>query len=356
MDKTTFYWKVLGRINIYSKKLYNSANDRLALKMSRVSAHRWRQKHARMRGGSVLNQKLLREIKEYSKSRFGSPKYWPWLATYTEIKGEFVEGWIPYDYYRFKLINELNIDAFSRLSGIKTFDHRLFDCQVIEPEAICLHNRIYHSGGTVVSKNNLIKLLKELNCEIVIKPDEGSGGNNIHFIHSDEITEKHIPTTGSAIIQKVVEQHHLLEKVNPSSINTFRVLSSINRDGKVEIKFVYLRFGVGGSRLDNISRGGGWVYIFPNGRADDCSYNLEGFELVRIHPDTKVEFSTLSFPFYDKILRLCEKSHQKIPHASLIGWDVFINKEGIPKLIEWNAKNPFFWPVEARYGPFFKKI
>jgi hypothetical protein len=45
-----------------------------------------------------------------------------------------------------------------------------------------------------------------------------------------------------------------------------------------------------------------------------------------------------------------------VPYAAIIGWDVFINEEGAPKLIEWNAKNPFFWPVEARYGPFFKSM
>jgi hypothetical protein len=295
MDRNTFYWKVLARGNMYGDRLYSYINDLMALKMSRVSAHKWRIKHVKERGHSVLNRKILKEIKEYSKARFGSENYWPWLATYTEIKGEFKEGWIPYDYYRFKLIGKLNIDAFSRLSGIKTFDNRLFDKDVIKPLAICLHNRIYQADGSVITGEILIKQLKELNCELVIKPDEGSGGKNIQFVHSENITKDQIPASGSSIIQKAVSQHYFLEKINPSSINTIRVLSCIDESGKVDVKFVYLRFGVAGSRLDNISRGGGWVYINPNGQADKCSYNLEGFEMVRVHPETNVKFSNLSF-------------------------------------------------------------
>ncbi len=355
MDSTTMYWKILSRFSIHGNQFHRYADEKLNLRMSRVNARRWRKQHVSVKENSVLNRKLLRDIKKYSQSRFGSEEYWPWLATYTEIKGEFADGWMPYDYYRFKFINEVNIDAFSRLSGIKTFDFRLFDGHVIKPEAISLRKRIYLADGRVVSIEYLISKLRELNCELVIKPDDASGGKNIRFVHSESFTKDHIPVNGSSIIQKAVSQHQLLEKVNPSSINTFRVLSYIDENGNVDVKFVFLRYGVAGSRLDNISSGGGWVFIYPNGNADDYSYDLEGFEKERVHPETKVKFSTLSFPFYDRIVKLCIESHQKIPYSALIGWDVFINEQGNPKLIEWNAKNPFFWPVEARYGPFFEK-
>lgn len=355
MNRYNILDKVLHRVKNFTKGSGYFIESKINYTRSRLDAHKWRKLHIKKNKRQVVDASLKRQIKNYCANRFGSAVYWPWIALYTEIRGEFKEGWIPYDYYRFKVVNKLNIDTFSRLSGIKTFDFRLFDRKVIEPEAVCLNNRTYQPDGTVISKDTLVKRLKALNCELVIKPDDGSGGKNIQFVHSKNITKNHFPVAESIVIQKALNQHYLLEKVNPSSINTFRVLSFINTEGKVEIKFVFLRFGVAGSRLDNISKGGGWVFIFPNGRADDYSYNLEGFELVQKHPDTGVKFSTLSFPVYDKVVQLCKECHRKIPYAAFIGWDVFITEGGEAKLIEWNAKNPFFWPVEARYGPFFKQ-
>jgi hypothetical protein len=51
------------------------------------------------KGKSVLINSIQKSTKEYSKLRFREKSYWPYLALYTEIRGEILKGWILYDYH-----------------------------------------------------------------------------------------------------------------------------------------------------------------------------------------------------------------------------------------------------------------
>jgi len=89
----------------------------------RKLAHSKRKKLVEKNGRCYVNNKIIKEIKEYSKEEFGSTAFWPYLALYTEIREEFVHGWIPEDYYRMQLINKYNPQSASLIIGFKSIDN-----------------------------------------------------------------------------------------------------------------------------------------------------------------------------------------------------------------------------------------
>lgn len=121
------------------------------------------------------------------------------------------------------------------------------------------------------------------------------------------------------------------------------------------VKFVNLRIGRGGSRVDNTSNGGIWVPVLKDGTVYNDGFDHNNKNVGSLHPDTGYRFSDLDLPYYDSVVDLCLRSHKSISFAALIGWDVCVLENGEVKLIEWNANRPGFWEVEAQQGPFSEK-
>src|SRR5699024_2011816 len=286
----------------------------------------------------------------------GSRTYWPWLAYYTELRGEFKEGWTPYDYYRFKILPEMNPEQYMRFSEVKAIDHTLFNESIIEPLFFRSNGFYYDKDKIFKPKAEIEKMLDELDDEIIIKPEDGRAGKHIVFENSKKLSLGKLPNNSNLIFHKVVKQHRVLNKLYPHSVNTFRVLTFIDNKGAINVKFIVLRFGQGGSRVDNASNGGGWVFINQDGRVEPKGYDAYGNYIGRKHPDTGTIYAELKLPFIDKVVTLCKNAHGSFPYTRIVGWDVFVDEQGEPKLIEWNANNPFFMAIEAHFGPFFNEL
>ena len=106
---------------------------RLRLAYARLDAIRDRKRFVEKTGKSVLNRKIRRNIKAYAKRRFGSTAYWPYLALYTEIRGKFKEGWIPFDYLVYVLEPKWNPPVYRELGNQNSFDYKRFGDFAIKP-------------------------------------------------------------------------------------------------------------------------------------------------------------------------------------------------------------------------------
>jgi len=346
--------KLLFRIKRASLHYSETFGRYVNNKMSREESHNLRRRLVKKRGRKIVDRKVKATIKNYCKKTFGSRAYWPWLALYTEMRGEFIEGWIPDDLYRFEIIPKSNPEKHSALHDTKSLDHILFEGKAILPVLLRLRGIFTDGGGIILNKVQVNGYLKSLNCELVIKPDNGRSGRGIIFIHSKDINLDELPVSTDLIFQNVVKQHSSLNEVYPSSVNTFRVTTHLKDGGGVNILFINLRMGTGGSRIDNISRGGIWISIKSNGEVSNSAYDDFGLEAGEHHPDTGYRYSDLKVPYLHKIVAFCEEAHKLLPHVGLIGWDVCVDESGEPVLIEWNANNPWFWDIEAQFGPLWE--
>jgi len=78
--------RILYRAKLKLNDLNDSYNEYISLRGSREKAKQfWLQLRAE-NDVTVVDRRLLKEIKGYCKSAFGNESYWPWLAVYADLK------------------------------------------------------------------------------------------------------------------------------------------------------------------------------------------------------------------------------------------------------------------------------
>ena len=171
--------------------------------------------------------------------------------------------------------------------------------------------------------------------------NESEGGHGVFFIHGADMDEQFKRAAASIkkdiVVQASIKQNAALSAVNPTSINTIRVMTLLRQDG-VRICSAILRMGVNGSRVDSISQGGICCGVDADGRLKPVAYNYKG-ESFDIHPTTGVHFSDVVIPNFDKIIQMVTmvtETHPYIPDFRLVSWDVAMDEDGIPMLVEAN--------------------
>ena len=335
----------------YLDRVYNPLVLRLKTTSSRNKAQVALNKIRKAKGRSIVNTRMLKQIKMYAHEQFGSKAYWPWLACYTELRGEFIEGWVPDDYYQLKLLRAINPVNLCYVSFIKSLDHCLFRDFAMPWILFKTNDTLFDSNRIVIDKATALEKIRAIDKEIVLKRESGFGGRDIFFIRPDEITGGIFNRKFDFIVQEVASQHKDIDAVYPGSINTIRILTFLGFDSKVRVLLLKMRIGGEGSRMDNMRTGGRAVYFDDSGNCISNAHNDLGLEIESHHPRTGYEYKKLSLPFLDEAKRRCIESHYQYPYLRLIAWDVFIDSSGKPVLMEWNTKSPGFWVNEALIGP-----
>jgi len=150
-----------------------------------------------------------------------------------------------------------------------------------------------------------------------------------------------------------VVQHEELRKINPTSLNTVRVVSFLHK-GKVHILNFALRMGVKGSKVDNLYVGGLVVEIKENGELYPFALDYNGNRYYK-HPSGYV-FEGKKMPAYNKIIDSVKKLHFRLAYFGFIGWDITIDETNEPVFIEYNLMDTFLCAAQLSTGPYFKDI
>lgn len=159
---------------------------------------------------------------------------------------------------------------------------------------------------------------------------------------------------GKAIVlEEIVTNCKVLRDLHPTSLNTIRVLTLLNKDKtQVTILGADLRMGMSGNVLDNANRGGLFsaidISVRNGGRLTSKAMNYYNGEKYEFHPDTKVKIIGLQIPneVWRNVVVLCKQAAMDYKAASLIGWDVAVSfdestQNYVIQLIEGND-NPDF--------------
>ena len=123
--------------------------------------------------------------------------------------------------------------------------------------------------------------------------------------------------------------------LNPSSVNTMRILSY--RSG-LEVIIIYsvIRIGRRGSVIDNQCAGGISTTISCDGKLGTTAFG--GYNSDNItKTDTGIILDGYQLPSYQKTIEMVKRLHLKLPFFNLVGWDIAIQEDGEPILIEFNS-------------------
>lgn len=153
-------------------------------------------------------------------------------------------------------------------------------------------------------------------------------------------------------VQLVMQQHPEMAKMNASSVNTIRIIC-IMLDGESIPLSAVVRIGNSGSRVDNFSSGGVGCGVKPDGHLNDCGYTQKG-ERYDVHPNGFV-FSEGFVPNFDKALEAVKRCHMHVPMFGVASWDIAIDADGEPVLIEYNVGGAGIDIHQYNNGPLYGK-
>ncbi len=142
------------------------------------------------------------------------------------------------------------------------------------------------------------------------------------------------------VVQEYVEQHPFYMRFNPSSFNTFRiyVYRSV-RDEKPYVLHSALRVGSSGSVVDNVKSGGVGIYVKADGTfVHGHNKHMEKIDFLPNEPNVKLS-EVGKAPGLDKIHELAKKVALKMPFTRLVAFDINLDTQGEPRLIELNTSN-----------------
>ena len=165
----------------------------------------------------------------------------------------------------------------------------------------------------------------------------GECGINVALIHNFEDLEQYLEKLSNTdcILQEPVKQHFEMNRLNPNSVNTIRIVT-VKMDKPV-LLFALLRVGTKDSKeCDNTSQGGIAVGIKADGYLTEYGFQKPQYGgRVYKHPDTGVVFKDFSIPYFEEAVQLACKAHGLLYHIRSIGWDIAITDNG-PVIIEGN--------------------
>ena len=189
-----------------------------------------------------------------------------------------------------------------------------------------------------INLNEAIKRAKDCE-EVILKVGKfGYGGKNLMFWNSTDSDEQELldflQNNNNIICQEIITQHAELSRLNPTSVNTLRIMT-LFFEGQVYYPSSVLRMGIDDSRVDNGSQGGIVCGIQADGRLKNFARNLSGDTYTQ-HP-RGARFETVVIPNFGGCIDLATSLAKRFVDVSRsISWDFAIDEKGQPLLVEFN--------------------
>ncbi len=163
--------------------------------------------------------------------------------------------------------------------------------------------------------------------------------NGRFLLNGEEIDISTIVKKHDYIFQPAIENHPEIKVINPTALNTVRLVTCRKKDRTLELfDSGALRTGRANVNVDNLAQGGIGIGIDEDGRLKRYGYTYDKnycYSKLEIHPDSNIVFEGRSIPFYWESVDLVLKAHELFPNIKTIGWDVAITSDG-PLLLEAN--------------------
>ena len=218
----------------------------------------------------------------------------------------------------------------------------------------------YDAAMSLLSEDEAVAFLAS-KLSYIIKPAfgtmQGKGVQKISLSGNRDEDEKLIRKSfkehkSDFIVQEVVRQHPDVAALNPTSLNCCRV-TTIYINGKSGFSTI-LKIGRKGSDVDN------WHSSYMVGVSDDGVLNdyAYDYELKRVDKtDLGQSFGGFRLPCFAEMIELVESSHKRLfPNCGMVGWDVFVDENNKPRVIEANITKPGLVGEQLCSGTFLESF
>lgn len=272
------------------------------------------------------------------------------------------DQYVSADLYYFYIVPCLNKwDYCSAYTDKNLFSILLKDVRQPRTLIKCRNGLFYDDNEKPVTREMAVDICQSAKseCGFIIKPtvDTCNGvGVSVFNSGKKEDIEKQFNTTGAGlnfIVQFKVAQHKDVSRLNSTSLNACRIHTYRTVSGKIVVleRETFLRIGGKNAVVDNMSSGGGACQVYKDGTISDVFVR---YNTMRIG-STFNEYEAEGFrvPCLDKMNDFAIRAHERLPFFDLIGWDIALNDQGEPVMIEYNVIPNFAGPQQIG-GPLFE--
>jgi hypothetical protein len=293
--------------------------------------------------------------------RFGGYSCTLWHSVYEKISGIRSVDYLPEDVFFNVFERRLNPRLRRDTYRDKNFYDRLrwpgLPVTVLRVINGALFDREYRSidlaAGLALARQSPAS-------EFVVKPSrETRGGFRVAFVPPADLESALTPKlkpNSDWIVQEPFRQHHLMAALNASSVNTLRIMT-IRLGREAAVVSVFIRIGAKGARVDNLSSGSIAAGVTRHAGSEAGQLGAfacdEHLNLQVTHTDHGYRFDAVSLPFLGAAERLCMDLHSVIPDLGLLSWDIAIDEEGRPGVIEFNIGRQEINTHQVCNGPVF---
>ena len=308
--------------------------------------------------------------KKYLKEE--NPFFAKWGFHYSQVEGAYFakctgiqsDLYLTHSLWNRYIYPYLNRDSWRWPYTDKNMFYRILDMQNISkrldislPETVvCNCNGIMYDGlWNKIDLSLAVQKIMQCQEDLIVKPTwETNGGKGVDKIFAEGRNERDVVVLldkykKNFVIQKVVSQHSDMASFNQSSINTLRISTYLNAQGKVKVLQAVQRFGMKGSVKDNASSGGRFVGVNPDG-----TYKREIHRFGEIKTEPLGKEVAFKVPCWKKIQETVCELHYQLPQFGFISWDICVTPEEHLVLIEYNFRQSYELPQEC-VGPIFSE-
>ncbi|SDH05540.1 sugar-transfer associated ATP-grasp domain-containing protein [Microbacterium sp. 77mftsu3.1] len=187
---------------------------------------------------------------------------------------------------------------------------------------------------------------------VLAKPNEGHGGGGIdlHEVGPDvdvAAFRAEVIAKGQTVLDEFIVQHPEMSALYPDAVNTVRLITFLDGEGRVHLLAAVLRIG-NGDVIDNFASGGMFTMLDDEGVALYPGVDKNS-NVYREHPATGTPIVGFQVPQYDRVLDLVASLARRTPEAPYVGWDIAITANG-PVVIEGNHNSSVFQPKPSASG------
>lgn len=299
-------------------------------------------KSCRKINANKLNAEQEKEIQNLYRSILGHNIPTDYHRYFSARLGQYSKYYIPTSEYKTNIVGRLNIYTLKRAYTDKNMLDVLLPCAKHPHMYLKNINGYFFYEGQPVDKSEALKHCENLG-RVIVKPSLDSRGSGVRIVNLidgvDTISGENLSDLFDRyerdyLIEEVICQHERMDALNPTSLNTIRVLTY--RNGmNVYVVYTVIRIGRKGKTIDNESAGGISARINPDGKLAKYAYGAPGDDNIEF-TDSGVRLEGYEIPSYLKMLEFVKEQHLFLPWFDLIGWDIAINYDGDPVVIEFN--------------------
>ena len=300
------------------------------------------------------------DIISYYKRLLGKKVPTYWHEYFFSRNGMFSVKYVPTCFYHSDIIYKLN-NFDLRHAYVDKGIYDIYFPDILRPKTFAKNiNGYYYDDSKPISREEAVERCRNLEGAVSKPTQEGMWGSGVKVFSTHEGVLDDGSTIMSLmdgygknfIIQERIHQHESMALLNPTSLNTLRVLS-YRQGNEVFILYVVVRIGRKGKSVDNETAGGINADIdLESGKIKDCAYGTPSEKRINT-TDVGTVLKGFQIPGFDSVIAEVKELHTRLPYFNIVGWDFGIDQEGKPVMIEWNRAPDL---SQTAHGPAFGQM